>query len=189
MTITTLFLLALGVSADAFAVAVGHGAAARRLARYEAFRMGLFFGGFQAIMPAIGWFIGHQFQDMIFAYDHWVAFGLLSAIGGKMVYDDFRPEHEEGNPESRIAYGHLLTLAVATSIDALAVGVGLLFLPSIVAPALTIGAVTFTLSLAGVLLGHRYRSLASRRSKMVGGIILILIGTKILADHLGFWGG
>ena len=189
MPITTLFLLALGVSADAFAVAVGHGAAARRLARYEALRMGLFFGAFQAIMPAIGWFIGHQFQELIFAYDHWVAFGLLCAIGGKMIYDDLKPEHEEGNSESRINYGHLLTLAIATSIDALAVGVGLLFLPSISAPALTIGAVTFTLSIAGVRLGHRYRSLASSRSKMVGGVILILIGAKILADHLGLWGG
>ncbi len=188
MTITTLFLLALGVSADAFAVAVGHGAAAKRLARFEGVRMALFFGAFQALMPAIGWFIGHQFQELIFAYDHWIAFALLGAIGGKMIYDDLQPEHEEGNPESRISYLHLLTLAVATSIDALAVGVGLLFLPSIVVPALTIGAVTFTLSLAGVLLGHRYRSLASRRSKMVGGIILILIGVKILIDHLGLWG-
>ena len=189
MTVTTLFLLALGVSADAFAVAVGHGAAARRLDKFEAFRMALFFGSFQAIMPAIGWFIGHQFQELIFAYDHWVAFVLLSVIGGKMIYDDLRPEHEEGNSESRISYARLLTLAVATSIDALAVGVGLLFLPSIVGPALTIGTVTFTLSLAGVLLGHRYRSLASKHSKMVGGIILILIGAKILVDHLGLWGG
>ena len=188
MTITTLLLLALGVSADAFAVAVGHGAAARRLARFEAIRMALFFGAFQALMPAIGWFIGHQFQDLIFAYDHWVAFALLSTIGGKMIYDDLRPEHEEGNPESRISYLHLLTLAVATSIDALAVGVGLLFLPSIVVPALTIGVVTFSLSLVGVLFGHRYKSLASKRSKMVGGIILILIGVKILVDHLGLWG-
>jgi putative Mn2+ efflux pump MntP len=106
-----------------------------------------------------------------------------------MIHDDLRPEHEEGNPESRISYLHLLTLAIATSIDALAVGVGLLFLPSVISPALTIGLVTFTLSLAGVLLGHRYRSLASKRAKMVGGIILILIGAKILAEHLGLWGG
>jgi putative Mn2+ efflux pump MntP len=189
ITIETLFLLALGVSADAFAVAVGHGAAARRLARTEALRVALFFGAFQALMPAIGWFVGHRFRHMIEAWDHWLAFVLLAGIGGKMIWDDFHPEEDEALTEERISTGHLLTLAVATSIDALAVGVGLLFLPSITATALTIGAVTFTLSLAGVLLGHRFRSLASRHSKTVGGIILILIGAKILADHLGLWGG
>ena len=189
MTIATLFLLALGVSADAFAVAVGHGAAAKRLARTEALRVALFFAGFQALMPAVGWFVGHSFSDMIVAWDHWLAFVLLAAIGGKMIWDDFHPDADETLTEERIGTGHLLTLAVATSIDALAVGVGLLFLPSIIATALTIGAVTFTLSLAGVLLGHRFRSLASRHSKTIGGVILILIGLKILTDHLGLWGG
>lgn len=187
MTLATLFLLALGVSADAFAVAVGHGAAEKRLARAEAFRIALFFGAFQAIMPAIGWFIGQQFQQVIFAYDHWLAFGLLAAIGGKMIYDDFRPGDAERDDGSPIGHLHLLTLAIATSIDALAVGVGLLFLPSIIAPALTIGAVTFTLSLAGVLLGHRFKSLASKRSKAIGGLILIIIGARILFEHLGYF--
>ena len=187
MTLTTLFLLALGVSADAFAVAVGHGAAEKRLAKAEAFRIALFFGAFQAIMPAIGWFIGQQFQQVIFAYDHWLAFVLLVSIGGKMIYDDIWPGEDEEDDGSPIGYLHLLTLAVATSIDALAVGVGLLFLPSIIATAMTIGAVTFSLSLAGVFLGHRFKSLAKKRSKAMGGLILILIGAKILFDHLGFF--
>ena len=188
MTVATLFLLALGVSADAFAVAVGHGAAAKRLARSEALRIALFFGVFQAVMPAIGWFVGHRFQHMILAWDHWLAFFLLAAIGGKMIWDDFHPGENEVLAEERIGIWHLLTLAVATSIDALAVGVGLLFLPSITATALTIGAVTFGLSLAGVLLGHRFRSLARKHSKTVGGVILVLIGFKILIEHLGLWG-
>ena len=186
MTITTLFLLALGVSADAFAVAVGHGAAAKRLVRSEAVRIAVAFGAFQALMPAIGWLIGRQFQQIIFDYDHWIAFALLAAIGGKMIYDDFHPgeDDDDGSP---IGNAHLFTLAIATSIDALAVGVGLLFLPSIWSTALTIGAVTFSLSLAGVLLGHRFKSLASRHSKTIGGTILILIGAKILTEHLGWW--
>ena len=189
MTIATVFLLALGVSADAFAVAVGHGAAARRLVRAEALRVALFFGVFQAGMTAAGWFVGHQFQHLILAWDHWVAFVLLAAIGGKMIWDDLHPGADDTSlAEARIGNWHLLTLAVATSIDALAVGVGLLFLPSISATALTVGAVTFTLSLAGVLLGHRFRPLARKRSKTLGGAILILIGTKILLDHLGLWG-
>ena len=187
MTVTTLLLLALGVSADAFAVAVGHGAAEKRLDRTEAFRIALFFGAFQALMPAIGWFIGQQFQHLITAYDHWIAFTLLAAIGAKMIYDDLWPGDEEADDGSPISYAHLFVLAVATSIDALAVGVGLLFLPSIAAPAIVIGAATFSLSLAGVWLGHRFKSLARRHSKTIGGIILILIGAKILADHLAVW--
>lgn len=185
MDVLTLLLLAVGVSADAFAVAVGHGAAAKRLLRSEAIRMAVFFGAFQAIMPAIGWYVGHRLQQLIMAYDHWLAFSLLAAIGGKMIWDDLAGGEGEKDSGEPIGNWHLLTLAVATSIDALAVGVGLLFLPSIAATAITIGSVTFGFSLAGVLLGHRFKSLARKRSKTVGGLILILIGTRILLDHLG----
>lgn len=187
MGVFTLLFLAVGLSADAFAVAVAHGAASKRLLRSDAIRMSIFFGAFQAIMPAIGWFVGQRFQHLIAEYDHWIAFSLLAGIGGKMIWDDLAGSAGEDDTGEPIALWRLVTLAVATSIDALAVGAGLLFLPSIAAIAVTIGAVTFAISLAGVLLGHRFRSLARSRSKAFGGVILILIGTRILLDHLGMF--
>lgn len=185
MDLITILLIALGVSADAFAVAVGHGAASRRLPRIEPLRVAMAFGVFQAAMTAIGWLVGNRFQVLIMAYDHWVAFALLAGIGGKMIRDDL--SHDDGGQadEGAIRSWHLLTLAVATSIDALAVGLGLSFLPSISVTAAAIGVVTFAFSFGGVVLGHRFKSLAHRHAKTVGGVILIAIGTKILLDHLG----
>lgn len=185
MELATNLLLAVGVSADAFAVAVSRGAAAKRLRAFEAFRLALFFGAFQAFMPVIGWLLGNSFKDLIVSWDHWLAFALLGAIGGKMIYDDWRPG--ETDEDTNTSIGHLLLLSIATSIDALAVGVGLLVLESITVPALIIGAVTFMFSLGGVFLGHRFKGLARSKSKTIGGLILIAIGTKILVDHLGIF--
>lgn len=185
MELATNLLLAVGVSADAFAVAVGRGAAANRLKTFEALRLALFFGAFQAFMPVMGWLLGNRFKDLIVSGDHWLAFVLLCAIGGKMIYDDWRLS--DANEDTDTSIRHLLLLAFATSIDALAVGVGLVVLESITTPALIIGAVTFTFSLGGVFLGHRFKGLARSKSKTVGGLILIAIGTKILVDHLGIF--
>lgn len=186
MELATILLLAVGVSADAFAVAVGRGAAVNRLRVFEAFRLALFFGAFQAFMPVLGWLLGHSFSHLIVAWDHWLAFVLLGAIGGKMIFDDWRPGGAD-EADTDTGTGHLLLLALATSIDALAVGVGLVVIESITAPALIIGAVTFKFSLLGVFLGHRFKGLARSKSKTVGGLILIAIGAKILVDHLGIF--
>ena len=184
MDLVTIMLLAIGVSADAFAVAVGHGASARCLTRAEAVRVAFAFGLFQALMPAFGWFLGHRFQSMIMAYDHWLAFVLLGSIGGKMIWDDQMKELPEAGTEAGISNWHHLTLAVATSIDALAVGVGLSFLPSIFQVAVSIGIVTFSFSLMGVIAGHKFKNLAQKRAKTIGGLILIFIGCRILLEHL-----
>ena len=185
METITILLLAIGVSADAFAAAVGLGAGARKLPLSASIRVAFLFGAFQGIMTAAGWFVGSKFEHLISAYDHWAAFGLLTAIGGKMIWDDRYDDGEDDLPDRGFAIRPLFVLAVATSIDALAVGAGLLFLDSIAALALTIGVVTFLLSFAGVVLGHRFRSLTRRHSKTIGGVILIAIGLHILLEHLG----
>lgn len=169
---------------DAFAVATASGSATRKIRFVEAFKVAFLFGLFQGVMPVIGWLIGSNFKDIVSAWDHWIAFGLLVVIGGKMIYDDLKPGDEEGVDESEMGIYQLLILALATSIDALAVGFSLIFLDSIFLPVIIIGVVTFTLSLAGVYLGHRYKDFGHNKTRIVGGIILIGIGTKILIEHL-----
>ena len=142
------------------------------------------FGFFQGVMPVIGWAIGVKFIDLISAWDHWIAFGLLFIIGGKMIYDDLTSGEEEGVDEHSISIYQLLLLALATSIDALAVGFSLIFLKSILLPVLIIGIVTFALSLAGFYLGHKYKHFGHNKTRIIGGLILIAIGTKILIEHL-----
>jgi len=152
-----LLLIALGLSMDAFAVAVASGATMKRLHLPNALKMALFFGGFQALMPALGWLAGLGMKNFISGVDHWIAFGLLSAIGGKMLYESFKIKEEEecGGPKTcPFDTGTLTVLAIATSIDALAVGLTFAALAvSIVTPVLVIGAVTFAMSVAGVRLG------------------------------------
>jgi putative Mn2+ efflux pump MntP len=186
MGLATTFLIALGLSADAFAVAVSDGAQTLRITFRHALSVALAFGVFQAVMPVIGWVAGRGFADAFAAVDHWIAFGLLGVIGARMIYADLRP----GPPEAPVPRGAttLLVLAVATSIDALAVGFGLAFVDTILIPVLIIGVVTFTVCFAGVYLGHRYRHLARGKVQLVGGVILIAIGTKILLEHLGVLG-
>ena len=180
--------IALGLSMDAFAVAVASGATMKRLHVPHALKMGLFFGGFQALMPVLGWAAGLSMKSFISGWDHWIAFGLLSAVGGKMFYEAFEIKEEEecaGGKTCPFNTGTLTVLALATSIDALAVGLTFSLLQvSIIAPVLIIGLVTFLMSVAGVKLGSTGGHFFEHKMEAAGGIILVGIGLKILLSHL-----
>lgn len=184
MSFPTTLLIAVGLAMDALTVSICGGLVLKEARLKHALRMGLFFGGFQAGMPVLGWLAGRGLAGFIEAADHWIAFGLLAAIGGKMIHDALGKTHATMDP-SRI--GVLLMLSIATSIDALAVGVTFALLGGpILAPALTIGAVTFLLSVAGVLSGHRLGHGFESKVGVAGGLILIGIGVKILVEHTCF---
>jgi putative Mn2+ efflux pump MntP len=186
MSFLTLLLVALGVSADAFAVAIGKGLQMRRLRVTDAVLLALTFGVFQAAMPAIGWLLGTGFADRVTAIDHWIAFGLLAAIGAKMIWEAFHADPDQDADDGRIPVREMLGLGLATSIDALAVGVGFAFLDvSILGAAVLIGVTTFVISLGGVALGHRAGTRFRGPAEVVGGLILIGIGLRILLDHTG----
>lgn len=189
MGIVELALIAVGLSMDAFAVSVCKGLGMKRLDMRQALVIALFFGGFQALMPLAGWALGSGFQSYIEPVDHWIAFALLAFIGGKMLYDAF---HEEDGDEpvageaARLDLKEILMLAIATSIDALAVGVSFAFLQVDIVPAISlIGVITFALSLVGVAAGHQFGARFEKPATVVGGVVLILIGLKILLEHLG----
>lgn len=182
-----LFLVAVGLSMDAFAVAICKGLGMKRLDFGQACLIALFFGGFQALMPAIGWLLGSQFAHIVEPVDHWIAFFLLAFIGGKMLVEALRGDDEEETDNGPLDLRELLMLAIATSIDALAVGITFAFLQmDIVFPVLFIGVTTFVLSLAGVAIGNQFGSRWEKPSTIAGGIVLICIGCKILLEHLGF---
>lgn len=184
MELATIFLIAIGLAMDAFAVSVVTGSVYRELHVRHVLRMALFFGGFQAVMPVIGFLAGLGFRDYISSYDHWIAFGLLAFVGGKMVYESVKIESAEKNldPSNLLI---LLALAVATSIDALAVGITLSLLDTPIAvDATVIGLVTFVLSYAGVAIGKRFGHFFESRIEVFGGLILIAIGVQILVEHL-----
>lgn len=184
MSLFELFLLAVGLSMDAFAVAICKGLALKEARGRHMALVGLWFGGFQALMPVVGYFVGVQFKDAITAIDHWIAFGLLAVIGGNMIREALSGEEEEA--DASLAPRNMLLLALATSIDALAVGVGFAFLSvNITAAAGFIGVVTFLLSGAGVKVGSLFGAKYKSRAELAGGVILILLGTKILLEHLG----
>ena len=178
--------IALGLAMDAFAVALGLGCSRRGLSRSQSFRLALHFGLFQFFMPLVGWAAGKGIESCIKAFDHWVALGLLAFVGGKMIVESFRSRAEDGRPSVDPSRGaRLLLLSVATSIDALAVGLSLAVLESgILYPAAVIGVVAFLMTLAGAAAGPRLGRIVGRRAELAGGLILILIGLKILADHL-----
>jgi len=179
----TLLLIAIGVSADAFAVALGKGLGMRRLNYRHAVIIALTFGIFQAVMPLIGWLVGTQLEQYITAIDHWVAFGLLCLVGAKMLWEAFAKDEADDDDSLRVR--ELLVLAVATSVDALAVGISFAFLSVDIVPAvLLIGAITTVLTFAGVLLGHRAGVRFKKPAEIAGGVVLILIGTNILVEHL-----
>jgi putative Mn2+ efflux pump MntP len=189
MTFWPLLLIALGVSADAFAVALGKGLHLRRFNLVNVTVIAFAFGLFQALMPLIGYFLASRFSDYIQSFDHWIAFALLAAIGAKMLWEAFG-EHEDTEQDTdRVDLKELLVLAVATSIDALAVGITFAFLPSvpIAGAVLLIGVTTFVISFIGVLLGHRVGRRLGKPAEIAGGVILILIGLNILAEHLGWY--
>jgi manganese efflux pump family protein len=184
-------LLAFGLAADAFAVAIGQGAAARTQPWRTAATVALAFGVAQAIAPLIGWSLGYWFASLIDAFDHWVAFGLLTLVGAKMVWEGnkggpARPESDAGKRPAARGWA-LLMLAIATSIDAAAAGITL---PTLGAPVLVsiaiIGAVTFILSFAGVWIGRTGSRAIGPNAEIVGGLILIVIGAKVLIDHRAF---
>ena len=180
-------MIGVGLSADAFSVSVCKGLNMRKLNVGHAYVIALFFGGFQAAMPLLGYLLGTSFSSYIESFDHWIAFALLAFIGGKMVIEAVR-EKDPGEAEKTdsIKLGELTVLAVATSIDALAVGITFAFLQAnIFFAVLIIGITTFALSLGGVLLGNRFGAKYKNKAEIAGGIILILIGVKILLEHLG----
>lgn len=186
MSTWTLLLIAIGVSADAFAVALGKGLSLRRLRWRDAAAVALTFGVFQGLMPVIGWLLGSSMERYITAIDHWVAFGLLAAIGAKMVWEAVRGQDEAAGTASGLRVRDLLVLGVATSIDALAVGVSLAVLDvGMLVAAVTIGAVTAAVCFVGVYLGHRVGVRLRRPAEIAGGLLLIGIGVSILVEHLG----
>lgn len=181
--ILSTILIGLGLSMDAFAVSIASGVAIKDLKISHAFRIALFFGGFQAIMPVFGWLSGLSLRDYIASFDHWVAFGLLFAIGAKMIYESFKLEEKE-NGKNPLNLYVLLILAIATSIDALAVGLSFAFLKvAIVAPVLIIGAITFVTSFCGVFIGDKMGHFFEKKIEIAGGLILIGIGIKIVIEH------
>lgn len=183
----TLFGIALALAMDAFAVALGTGLTLDRLTGRHIFRFGFHFGLFQALMPVLGWLAGMSVQKWISAYDHWIAFALLATIGGKMIREAFEEEGEEAAATDPTRGWSLVMLSVATSIDALAVGLSLAMLGvSIWVPAGVIGLVCAVLTVIGMLLGRRIGSMWGQRVEILGGAVLIAIGLKILLEHTLF---
>lgn len=174
-----LFLIGVGLSMDAFAVSICKGLGMSRLNMRQAAVISLFFGGFQALMPLIGWALGSQLTDFITPIDHWIAFGLLAFVGGKMLWDAFHEDDEDegSQTDEKLDLKELLMLAIATSIDALAVGITFAFLQVAIVPSITIiGLTTFVISFAGVAVGHFFGARFERPATIVGGVVLILIG-------------
>lgn len=184
MSLLSLFVLAVGLSMDAFAVSVCKGLAMQKITWKNAGIVGLWFGGFQALMPLIGYLLGGWFQQYITAIDHWIAFVLLGLIGISMIREAL--SKEEDNADASLDLKTMFLLAVATSIDALAVGVTFAFLQVAILPAvLFIGCTTFTLSMVGVKVGNVFGIRYKAKAEITGGIILIILGCKILLEHLG----
>lgn len=188
MGIVELLLIAAGLSMDAFAVSICKGLGMKKVNLKVAFVLALFFGGFQALMPLIGWALGSQFLWLISPIDHWIAFVLLAVIGGKMLWEALHDEEgeDDGKPADKIDLGEFFILAVATSIDALAVGISFAALAVDIVPSiLIIGVVTFCFTIAGVFVGNFFGSRYEKPASIVGGVVLILIGLRILLEHLG----
>lgn len=185
MSPLALVAIAIGLAMDAFAVAIGAGLTLKTVTARQTFRLAWHFGLFQALMPVIGWLVGRTVAQWITPVDHWIAFGLLAAIGGKMIYEALHPEaHMRPRPDPTKGLP-LILLSIATSIDAFAVGLSLALLGiSIWYPALVIGLVAAAFTAIGMHVGQRFGSLLGRRMEVVGGVILIAIGLRILIEHL-----
>jgi putative Mn2+ efflux pump MntP len=184
MSFLSIFLIAVGLGMDAFAVAIGTGIAIRRLSVGHVFRLAFHFGLFQFLMPVVGWLAGRTVSVYIESYDHWVAFGLLLLIGGKMIADSFSEKKEIFSNDPTRGFT-LIILSIATSIDALAVGLGLAFLNiKILYPCVIIGIVASVMTVVGMVFGEALGRLAGKRVAVLGGLILIGIGIKILVEHL-----
>lgn len=186
MKVWELFVIAVGLSMDAFAVSICKGLSTKNVRREHMVVTGLYFGGFQALMPLAGYLLGSRFQSMIQRVDHWIAFVLLALIGANMVRES---QGEAEHLDDSFTPGTMLPLAVATSIDALAVGVTFAFLNVRIIPAAAlIGVTTFALSAIGMRLGNVFGARYQARAELAGGIVLILMGVKILLEHTGILG-
>ena len=189
MPFIDLFLIGVGLSMDAFAAAICQGLFMTRIKWGHALTVGLYFGGFQALMPFIGWMLGSQFADRIQQYDHWIAFILLVLIGGNMIREALSGDEEDAaqaETDLRLDHKKLFLMAIATSIDALAIGVTFAFLETAILPAIgIIGCTTFCISVAGVAVGCWFGARYKKRAEITGGAILVLLGIKILLEHLG----
>lgn len=189
MSFIELFLIGVGLSMDAFAAAICQGLFMTRIKWGHALTVGLYFGGFQALMPFIGWMLGFQFADRIQQYDHWIAFILLVLIGGNMIREALSGDEEDAaqaETDLRLDHKKLFLMAIATSIDALAIGVTFAFLETAILPAIgIIGCTTFCISVAGVAVGCWFGARYKKRAEITGGAILVLLGIKILLEHLG----
>lgn len=184
MSVGELFILAVGLSMDAFAVAVCKGLAMERISLKNAGIVGLWFGGFQALMPLIGYFLGYSFSGAIQSVDHWIAFALLGLIGLNMIKESRSDECDTAS--ASLSFKVMLTMAVATSIDALAVGITFAFLTvDIVSAVCLIGITTFVLSMIGVKVGSVFGARYKSKAELAGGVILVFLGMKILIEHLG----
>jgi len=184
MDLIVIITIAFGLAMDAFAVSIVTGAAYRQLKLNHALRMAIFFGGFQAIMPLLGLLISLSLKKYLTAYDHWIAFALLSAVGVKMIYESFKFKSAEKKSKP-LTNALLLILALATSIDAFVIGITLpLITDSIAAAVITIGIVTFILTYCGVYIGKRFGHFFESKIEVLGGLVLIALGVKILIQHL-----
>ena len=187
MGILELFLIAVGLSMDAFAVSVCKGLSVRRAEVKHSLCVGAYFGGFQALMPLIGYLLGTQFETFIVSIDHWIAFVLLGFIGGNMIREALSKEEEK--LDDSFSFKTMVTLAIATSIDALAMGVTFAFLRvNILWAVLFIGVITFVLSAIGLKVGNVFGAKYKCKAELLGGVVLILMGCKILLEHLGIFG-
>jgi putative Mn2+ efflux pump MntP len=181
----SIFVIAVGLGMDALSVAIGIGAAARKISAGPVLRLSLSFGLFQFFMPLLGWTAGRTVADLIAGYDHWVAFLLLAGVGGKMIWESFHEKDGAELANDPTTGMTLLLLSVATSIDALAVGLSLAFLNiPILAASAVIGVVCFLMTVSGMVFGRKLGRLLGRRAELIGGLVLIGIGIKILAEHL-----
>ena len=186
MSALELFILAIGLSMDAFAVAVCKGLSTQRLCPRHYLIVGAWFGGFQALMPMIGYFLGSRFSNAIQSVDHWVAFILLSLIGANMIREALSGDEDAGRDSGSLSFKTMLILAVATSIDALAAGITFAFLDvNIVGAVSIIGCTTCIVSMAGVKVGSVFGTKYKSKAELTGGVMLILLGLKILLEHTG----
>lgn len=190
MSLWELVLIGIGLSMDAFAVSLCKGLGMKKINYRHGLIIALFFGVFQGIMPLIGWLLGTQFERYITSVDHWIAFVLLAYIGGKMVWDALHEKEDEKEAlddlSQKLDVKELFVLAIATSIDALAVGITFAFLQVNIVPAVSlIAVITFTISFVGVLIGNKFGNRFQSKAEIAGGVVLILIGVKILLEHLG----
>lgn len=188
-----LLLMGIGLAMDAFAVSICKGLGMQKVNKKQAVVIGLFFGGFQALMPFIGWILGIQFESYITSIDHWIAFVLLGFIGGKMIVEAVKPEEEEAvevkKADAPLDIKEMFILAIATSIDALAIGITFAFLQYPIVEAISIiGVVTFFISVGGVYVGNFFGSKYKNKAEFAGGLILVILGLRILLSHLGIIG-